>query len=375
MRAAISSSRSERRDTQRSSSTPSVTSSPTCGHLHTALEAPGAQFLPGPAHAAGTIGDADRHPRAPLVGPSASRPKGAAGSRKARSPPGPSQEVGVVIYAGVCRKDSEPATACAVAAPWPWQAAGSKMRGLRHLQRLPGRHQRHHRRRPTASSSARFAPGLVVSCESAREINEGMIARMLEGRAWSTFKAPVATLTGGSGAVAVCSPTAASAQEGTASSAARSRPRPSTIGLCRWDRDFMRTDAAAVLKNGSGAGQAHLARGFLKVMDWTRGALDKDHLPPGRGRPSHRDPGAVGIPADKDFPTFEYLGNIGTVSLPLTAAIADERDFPETRRQGGFYRHRHRAQLPDAGVGMVNSAFIPSRGRFAERRGRHALPR
>jgi 3-oxoacyl-[acyl-carrier-protein] synthase-3 len=34
----------------------------------------------------------------------------------------------------------------------------------------------------------------------------------------------------------------------------------------------------------------------------------------------------LGIPADKDFTTFEYLGNMGTVSLPLTLAIAAERD-------------------------------------------------
>ena len=35
------------------------------------------------------------------------------------------------------------------------------------------------------------------------------------------------------------------------------------------------------------------------------------------------------IPPEKDFTTFEYLGNMGTVSLPLTAAIADERDILE----------------------------------------------
>ena len=36
---------------------------------------------------------------------------------------------------------------------------------------------------------------------------------------------------------------------------------------------------------------------------------------------------ALGIDIKKDFPTFPFLGNIGTVSLPITAAIADERDF------------------------------------------------
>ena len=36
---------------------------------------------------------------------------------------------------------------------------------------------------------------------------------------------------------------------------------------------------------------------------------------------------SLGIDKAKDFNTYEYLGNIGTVSLPLTAAIAEEREF------------------------------------------------
>ena len=43
-----------------------------------------------------------------------------------------------------------------------------------------------------------------------------------------------------------------------------------------------------------------------------------------------------GIPAEKDFSTFEYLGNIGTVSLPLTAALAEERNFLQPGDRVGF---------------------------------------
>ena len=42
------------------------------------------------------------------------------------------------------------------------------------------------------------------------------------------------------------------------------------------------------------------------------------------------------IPSDKDFTTYEYLGNMGTVSLPLTAAIADERDILEAGDKVAF---------------------------------------
>ena len=36
---------------------------------------------------------------------------------------------------------------------------------------------------------------------------------------------------------------------------------------------------------------------------------------------------ALGIPPEKEFSSFAYLGNMGTVSLPLTAALAEERGF------------------------------------------------
>ena len=36
---------------------------------------------------------------------------------------------------------------------------------------------------------------------------------------------------------------------------------------------------------------------------------------------------ALGLDMAKDFSTFPFLGNVGSVSLPLTAAIADERGF------------------------------------------------
>ncbi len=35
----------------------------------------------------------------------------------------------------------------------------------------------------------------------------------------------------------------------------------------------------------------------------------------------------IGISEEKDFSTYPFLGNMGTVSLPMTAAIAEERGF------------------------------------------------
>ena len=37
-----------------------------------------------------------------------------------------------------------------------------------------------------------------------------------------------------------------------------------------------------------------------------------------------------------DFPTYQVLGNMGTVSLPLSAAIADEKGFLTAGNKVGF---------------------------------------
>jgi len=53
---------------------------------------------------------------------------------------------------------------------------------------------------------------------------------------------------------------------------------------------------------------------------------------------SHRDSilKTLGIAEEKDFSTYPYLGNMGTVSLPLTAALAEEREFLRPGDRVGF---------------------------------------
>jgi 3-oxoacyl-[acyl-carrier-protein] synthase-3 len=44
----------------------------------------------------------------------------------------------------------------------------------------------------------------------------------------------------------------------------------------------------------------------------------------------------LGIAKDKEFCTYPYLGNVGTVSLPLTAALAEDREFLQPGDQVAF---------------------------------------
>ncbi len=98
---------------------------------------------------------------------------------------------------------------------------------------------------------------------------------------------------------------------------------------------FMETHAGDVLKYGVDLGMRTWNK-FLSKIGWRTEQLDKVICHQvGAG---HRDAvlKALGIPQEKEFSTFEFLGNMGTVSLPLTAALAEEREFLQPGNRVGF---------------------------------------
>lgn len=231
-------------------------------------------------------------------------------------------ELGALIYAGVCRENQEPATACAVAhalgagtGAAVFDLSNACLGVLNGIIDLANRVE-----------LGQIRAGLVVSCESAREINESMIRSMLDNPAMDHFRLSVATLTGGSGAVAVLVTDGSFGARGHRLAGGICRAESRHHELCHWNRDFMSTDAAAVLKHG-----VELARrtweAFLAGLSWSAPSVDKVicHQVGGAHRSSVL--GALGVPESKDFPSYEFLGNMGTVSLPLTAALAEERGF------------------------------------------------
>jgi len=107
------------------------------------------------------------------------------------------------------------------------------------------------------------------------------------------------------------------------------------LGMRHIVTPMMATDAGAVLKYGVDLGLRTSAT-FLARIGWGMDYMNKVICHQvGSG---HREAilKALGIPADREFSTFEYLGNIGTVSLPLTAALAEERDFLQRGDRVGF---------------------------------------
>ena len=249
--------------------------------------------------------------------------------------------IGAVIYAGVCRENFEPATACRVAAGLGvspsaavYDLSNACLGVLNGIFDIANRIE-----------LGQCRAGLVASCESARDINEATIARLLDDRSMERFKSSLATFTGGSGAVAVLVTDGSfNSVKGRQLLGGVTRAAPQHNGLCRWGLEgslstavtqFMTTDAAAVLKYGVELGR-RTWEAFLDNLGWASGQVDKVICHQvGAG---HRDAilQTLGIALEKDFSTFPYLGNIGTVSLPLTAALADEREFLRPGDRVGF---------------------------------------
>jgi 3-oxoacyl-[acyl-carrier-protein] synthase III len=266
----------------------------------------------------------------------------AAAGRKALAQAGASaSDLDAVVYAGVCRENFEPATACTVAAELgaPSRAAvydvsNACLGVMNGIVDLANRIE-----------LGQIRAGLVTACETAREINDAMIERMLQVRSMEHFTESLTTLTGGSGAAAVLVTDGSFRRDG----------RRRLLGgiqqsaaehhlLCRWGlepgvpkalRQFMTTDSVQVLRHGVELG-ARTWRGFLERLGWAKEQVDRVICHQvGAG---HRDSiqRLLGIPPGRDFSTFRFLGNMGTVSLPLTAALAEEQGFLKPGQRVGF---------------------------------------
>ncbi len=286
------------------------------------------------------------------------------------------KDVDILIYAGVCREQYEPATACAVASnlgispdATMYDLSNACLGVLNGVVEVANRIE-----------LGQCRAGLVVSCETAREINESAIDQVNDARSADVFRSSLATFTGGSGAVAVLvtGEDLASGRRRLVGGAAKNAPEHHD--LCRWGvrsilptavsrlldqkvppllDQVLGTQAGVLVKTGIEAGMRHVMvpfmethagevlkfgvdlgtrtwGSFLTKLGWAREQIDKVICHQvGAG---HRDAvlKGFGIPAYKDFSTFPFLGNVGTVSLPMTAAIAEERGHLEPGDRVGW---------------------------------------
>jgi len=261
--------------------------------------------------------------------------------RKALANAGLSAEnIEMLIYGGVCRENLEPATACAVAHGLGLDS-NSQIYDISNacLGILNGMVQI-----ANAIELGQIKAGMVVSCESARQIVEATIERILAAKDMEVFRETIATLTGGSGAIAVvlCHTSLSPAGHKLLGGVARNASRHH--GLCTWGPDtgipataphVMRTDSVGVLKHGVALG-IETFKAFRQELGWSADQPDKVICHQVGSAHQRTILESIGIDESRDFTTYRYLGNIGTVSLPITAAIADEREFLQPGELVGF---------------------------------------
>ncbi|MFM9967569.1 MAG: 3-oxoacyl-ACP synthase III [Burkholderiales bacterium] len=256
-------------------------------------------------------------------------------------------DIEVLIYAGVCRENFEPATACAVAdalgvkgSVSVYDLSNACLGVLNGMLDIANRIE-----------LGQIRAGVVVSCETAREINEIALAHLSQGVTMDEFAQAIATFTGGSGAVAMLLTDGSfPGDKGHRVLGAASLVAPEHHELCRWglqshvesgdvqnadlniqstiqstiQSQYMLTDSVSVLKYGVLLGQKTWAK-FQEKMAWSEANIDRVICHQVGSGHQEAILKSLGVPKEKDFTTFKFLGNMGTAALPVTAAIAEER--------------------------------------------------
>ena len=176
--------------------------------------------------------------------------------------------------------------------------------------------------------------GLVVAGECGRALVDETIRSALENTELTreSFKQAFASLTIGAGGAAVVLARADDADAERRLLGGVVRADSDHIELCSGDRDeglagpLMATDSEALLQAGN-ALAARTFEAFLDEVGWSRD--DVDRVVTHQVGAAHRRLLFETLALDDglDFPTVETLGNVGSVSLPLSLSMAAGAGF------------------------------------------------
>lgn len=237
------------------------------------------------------------------------------------------REIGALIHGSVCRDYLEPATACRV------------HHGLRLDRRclvydvsnaclgiLNGILQA-----ANMIELGQIRAALVLGTESSRPLVETTIEALNrdESLTRSGVKSAVASLTIGSASSAVLLTSRGLSRTGNRLLAAAARANTDFHQLCQSGRDeavgsgmqpLMETDSEQLLREGIATG-VETFRDFLETANWDRGSIDRTFCH--QVGVAHRKLmlESLGLTPERDFVTFPWLGNTGSVALPVTMAL------------------------------------------------------
>lgn len=241
------------------------------------------------------------------------------------------EDIGAVIYGGVCRDNLEPATACAVAESLGlsedaliFDVSNACLGMLNGVVDVANRIE-----------LGQIRAGLIVAAESARDIVDQTIDRLLAAPTLDELRLSLATFTGGSGAAAIVLTDASLSDTEHRLLGGAALSAPAHHRLCRWGPthgllgdgpQIANTDASAVLTNGVPLAKRTWGR-FLEGLRWRQADVDKvvcHQVGSGNRRALLS---ALELEEERDFISFPTLGNTGSVALPITAALAAEQGF------------------------------------------------
>src|SRR5512136_514762 len=201
--------------------------------------------------------------------------------------------------------------------------------------------------------------GVIVACEAGTRLADVTIEQLLQDRHVTRGKLKVgfASLTMGSGAVSVVMTHSSLSKSGHRLLGGIVRNASEHNGLCRVDTDTcfhdpecfpnMHANFEGILRNGL-ALAAETWEAFKRETGWTEAEVDKVFTHQVSAVHHELLFDALKLDKKKGFSTVEYLGNIGSVSLPISLAIGIEQ---------GHLKPRDKVAMMAAGSGL-NSIML-----------------
>jgi 3-oxoacyl-[acyl-carrier-protein] synthase-3 len=258
-------------------------------------------------------------------------------------------DIGCLIHGSVCRDQLEPATACRVhnALNLPADclvydvsnACLGLLNGMVQIANL--------------IELGQIRAGLVVGTEDSRILLESTIDELNRDQTLTreSVKPAFASLTIGSASAAVLLTHKSISRSKNRLLAASARAHTAHHHLCAGGHEsaagggaqiLMQTDSEQLLAEGLAAGKATFEQ-FLTASGWERGQIDKSicHQVGGTHRRMMLE--SLGLSMERDYATFSWLGNTGSVALPITLALAVE---------GGFIAPQQHVALLGIGSGI-----------------------
>ena len=239
--------------------------------------------------------------------------------------------IGALIHGSVCRDHLEPATACRV----------------HHRLELPGDCMIYDVSNACLGllngmiqianmiELGQIRAGLVVGTESGRQLVETTIDTLNTDTTLTRnqLKLAVASLTIGSGSCAVLLTDRELSQTDNRLLVATARTNTAHHELCHSGRDeavgsgmqpLMQTDSERLMREGIATGVDTFTR-FMNETGWNPDDIDKTvcHQVGSAHRKQMLE--SLGLRTERDFATLEWLGNTGSVALPITMAVGLEQ--------------------------------------------------